>query len=145
MSGYHPLTAKQRKSLSHHQEKLAKSHSFYKPEETFTHYSFPLGYLMAIVILLDCHSCLQISLGACTWGIDYHVRPFALTTVILCVSITCNLTAGLVITIGDRKTRKKDVVELLNRQELTDDAIKHIEHKKKKEKDKDKGGEVVPE
>ncbi|POR31359.1 Uncharacterized protein TPAR_08409 [Tolypocladium paradoxum] len=139
MSGYHALTAKQRKSLSHHQKKLAKSHSFYKPEETFTHYSFPLGYLMAIVILLDCHSCLQISLGACTWGIDYHVRPFALTTVILCVSIACNLTAGLVITVGDRKTRKKDVVELLDRQELTGDAIQRIEHKKKKEQDK--GGE----
>ncbi|PNY24993.1 Uncharacterized protein TCAP_05079 [Tolypocladium capitatum] len=136
MSDRHPLTVKQRKSLSHHQAKLAKSHSFYKPEETFTHYSFPLGYLVAIVILLDCHSCLQISLGACTWGINYHVRPFALTTVILCVSITCNLMAGLAITIGDRKTRKKDVVELLNRQELTVDAIRHIEHKKKKEQEK---------
>lgn len=141
MCGYDPLTAKQRKSLLHHQEKLAKSHSFYKPDETYTHHSFPLGYLMAIVILLDCHSCLQISLGACTWGIDYHVRPFALTTVILCVSITCNLTAGLVITIGDRKTRKKDVVELLNRQELTGDAIRRIEHKKQKKKEQEKGGE----
>ncbi|ODA77444.1 hypothetical protein RJ55_07073 [Drechmeria coniospora] len=130
MSGYHSLTAKQRKSLSHHQEKLAKSHSFYKPEETLTHYSFPLGYLMAIVILLDCHSCLQISLGACTWGIDYHVRPFALTTVILCMSITCNLTAGLIITMGDRKTRKKKVLELLSRQALTEDAIRHIENRR---------------
>ena len=131
------LTPKQQKSLEHHQAKMSKSHSFYKPYETFTHNAFPLSYLIAIVVLLDCHSCLQISLGACTWGIDYHVRPFALTTVILCVSITCNITAGLVITIGDRKTRKKDVVKLLDRQELTSDAIKKIEEKKKKEQEKE--------
>ncbi|RDA92703.1 hypothetical protein CP533_3698 [Ophiocordyceps camponoti-saundersi (nom. inval.)] len=135
---YYPLTAKQRRSLLHHQSKLSKSHSFYKPQETLTHYSFPLAYLMAIVILLDCHSCLQISLGACTWGIDYHVRPFALTTVILCVSISCNLSAGVVIMVGDRKTRKKDVIRLLNRQELTDDAIKTIEHRRQKRDDRRK-------
>ncbi|RFU80298.1 hypothetical protein TARUN_1902, partial [Trichoderma arundinaceum] len=128
-----PLTYKQWKRMRHHQKKLAKSHSFYKPDETFTHFAFPLSYLMAIVILLDCHSCLQISLGATTWGIDYHHRPFAITTVILCVSITCNITAGLVITIGDRKTRKKDVWKLLTRQELTGDAIKHLETKRAKE------------
>ncbi|PHH67437.1 hypothetical protein CDD81_49 [Ophiocordyceps australis] len=136
---FYPLTEKQQKSFVHHQTKLAKSHSFYKPHETFTHHSFPLAYLIAIVLLLDFHSCLQISLGACTWGIDYHHRPFALTTVILCVSITANLTAGLVIMIGDRKTRKKDVMKLLNRQELTDDAIKSIEHKRKKDHKKGKG------
>jgi hypothetical protein len=128
-----PLTYKQQQKLHHHQQKLAKSHSFYKPHETETHYAFPLGYLMAIVILLDCHSCLQISLGACTWGIDYRVRPFALTTVILCVSITCNIAAGLVITIGDRKTRKKDVWNLMARQELTGDAMKAIEEKRSKD------------
>ncbi|PHH69502.1 hypothetical protein CDD80_6691 [Ophiocordyceps camponoti-rufipedis] len=131
-AAYYPLTPKQRRSLIHHQQKLSKSHSFYKPQETLTHYSFPLAYLMAIVILLDCHSCLQISLGACTWGIDYHVRPFALTTVILCVSISCNLSAGIVIMVGDRRTRKKDVIRLLNRQELTGDAIKTIEHRRQK-------------
>ncbi|KAL6692336.1 hypothetical protein J3F84DRAFT_383710 [Trichoderma pleuroticola] len=128
-----PLTYKQWKRMRHHQKKLAKSHSFYKPDETFTHHAFPLAYLIAIVVLLDCHSCLQISLGATTWGIDYHHRPFAITTVILCVSITCNITAGLVITIGDRKTRKKDVWKLLTRQELTGDAIKHLESKRAKE------------
>ncbi|KAM5352877.1 hypothetical protein ACJ41O_005599 [Fusarium nematophilum] len=130
------LTYAQLKSLQHHQKKLAKSHSFYKPQETFTHHAFPLSYLIAIVVLLDCHSCLQISLGACTWGIDYHTRPFAITTVILCVSITCNITAGLLISRGDKKTRKKDVWELLNRQELTEDAIKHMEEKKKKKQEK---------
>ncbi|KAL7809253.1 hypothetical protein V8C26DRAFT_412063 [Trichoderma gracile] len=128
-----PLTFKQWKRMRHHQKKLAKSHSFYKPDETFTHHAFPLSYLIAIVILLDCHSCLQISLGATTWGIDYHHRPFAITTVILCVSITCNITAGLVIMVGDRKTRKKDVWKLLTRQELTGDAIKHLETKRAKE------------
>lgn len=128
-----PLTFKQWKRMRHHQKKLAKSHSFYKPDETFTHFAFPLPYLIAIVILLDCHSCLQISLGATTWGIDYHHRPFAITTVILCVSIACNITAGLTIMIGDRKTRKKDVWKLLTRQELTGDAIKHLETKRAKE------------
>ncbi|CAG7563194.1 unnamed protein product [Fusarium equiseti] len=127
------LTFAQFKKLQHHQKKMAKSHSFYKPHETFTHFAFPQSYLIAIVILLDCHSCLQISLGACTWGIDYHTRPFAITTVILCVSITCNVTAGLLISRGDRKTRKKDVWELLDRQELTQDAIKHMEKKKQEE------------
>ncbi|KAH7003012.1 hypothetical protein EDB82DRAFT_2775 [Fusarium venenatum] len=127
------LTFKQFKKLQHHQKKMAKSHSFYKPHETFTHLPFSLNYLLAIVILLDCHSCLQISLGACTWGIDYHTRPFAITTVILCVSITCNITAGLLISRGDRKTRKQDVWELLDRQELTQDAIKHMEKKKEEE------------
>ncbi|KAL7793866.1 hypothetical protein V8C37DRAFT_80344 [Trichoderma ceciliae] len=135
-----PLTYKQWKRMRHHQKKLAKSHSFYKPDETFTHFSFPLSYLIAIVVLLDCHSCLQISLGATTWGIDYHHRPFAITTVILCVSITCNITAGLVITIGDRKTRKKDVWKLLTRQELTGDAIKHLETKRAKEQSRSHDG-----
>ncbi|KAI9155562.1 hypothetical protein HJFPF1_08147 [Paramyrothecium foliicola] len=138
------LTPKQAKSFAHHQKKLAKSHSFYKPKETFTHHAFPLKYLIAIVILLDCHSCLQISLGATTWGIDYRTRPIAITTVILCVSITCNITAGLLISIGDRKTRKKDVMELLNRQELTSDAIKLVQEQREKDdespdsKDKEK-------
>lgn len=131
-----PLTIAQQKKLSHHQTKLSKSHSFYKPDETFTHNPFPLGYLMAIVILLDFHSCLQVSLGACTWGINYRHRPIYITTIILCLSITCNLTAGLVITIGDRKTRKKDVVKLLDRQALTEDAMKHLEVKRAKEQEK---------
>lgn len=130
-----PLTPAQRHKFRYQQQKLAKSHSFYKPHETDTHSPFPLGFLIAIVILLDCHSCLQISLGACTWGIDYHTRPFALTTVILCVSITCNITAGLVITIGDRKTRKKEVHKLMNRQELTSEAMKKIDKKRDKERE----------
>lgn len=124
------LTPKQQAKLEHHQAKFCKSHSFYKPHETDTHYAFPLRLLIAIVVLLDCHSLLQISLGACTWGIYYKVRPFALTTVILCCSITCNATAGLLILIGDRRTRKKDVLERMNRQELTEEAMHKIQKKR---------------
>ncbi|KAF2800819.1 hypothetical protein K505DRAFT_263146 [Melanomma pulvis-pyrius CBS 109.77] len=127
------LTPKQQAKLEHHQEKFCKSHSFYKPHETETHHAFPLRLLIAIVVLLDCHSLFQISLGACTWGIYYKVRPMALTTVILCCSITCNATAGLIIMIGDRKTRKKDVLERMNRQELTEEAIHKVEKKKERE------------
>lgn len=128
----YPLTPKQQKRFLHHRKKLAQSHSFYKPHETFTHYKFPLSYLITVVLLLDLHSCLQISLGATTWGIDYHHRNAAITTTILCVSITTNIVAGLVILKGDKKTRKKDVVKLIDRQELTSDAMKKLESKKKK-------------
>ncbi|KAF2007990.1 hypothetical protein P154DRAFT_516764 [Amniculicola lignicola CBS 123094] len=135
------LTPTQQKKLEHHQAKFIKSHSFYKPHETDTHYAFPLRLLIAIVVLLDCHSLLQISLGACTWGIYYKDRPFAITTVILCCSITCNATAGLLISVGDHKTRKKDVLERMNRQELTDEAIHKIEKKKEKESESEREGE----
>ncbi|KAF2018480.1 hypothetical protein BU24DRAFT_171779 [Aaosphaeria arxii CBS 175.79] len=132
------LTPKQQAKLEHHQAKFCKSHSFYKPHETETHYAFPLRLLVAIVVLLDCHSLLQISLGACTWGIYYKHRPFAITTVILCVSITCNATAGLLILLGDKKTRKKDVLERMNRQELTEEAMRHIAKKKERESESER-------
>ena len=127
------LTPKQQARLEHHQEKFCKSHSFYKPHETETHYAFPLRFLVAIVVLLDCHSILQISLGATTWGIYYKDRHFAITTVILICSISCNATAGLLIWLGDKRTRKTDVLERMNRQELTDEAIKKVEKKKERE------------
>jgi hypothetical protein len=127
------LTPKQQEKLEHHQGKFCKSHSFYKPHETETHHAFPLRLLVAIVVLLDCHSLLQISLGACTWGIYYKTRPMAITTVILACSITCNATAGLLIWLGDKRTRKKDVLERMNRQELTEEAIRHVEKKKEQE------------
>ncbi|KAF2641295.1 hypothetical protein P280DRAFT_517501 [Massarina eburnea CBS 473.64] len=132
------LSPKQQEKLEHHQKKFCKSHSFYKPHETETHHAFPLRLLVAIVVLLDCHSLLQISLGATTWGIYYKVRPMAITTVILCCSITCNATAGLLITIGDRRTRKKDVVERMNRQELTEEAMHHLEKKKERESESER-------
>ena len=130
------LTPPQQKKLVHHQKKFSRSHTFYKPHETETHFAFPLRLLVAVVVLLDCHSCLQIALGTCTWAISYKTRPFALTTVILCCSITCNITAGVLITLGDRKTRKKDVLERMFRQELTSQAIHNIEKRKEEEKKK---------
>ncbi|KUJ13701.1 uncharacterized protein LY89DRAFT_708878 [Mollisia scopiformis] len=129
---YSVLSEKQQKRLAHHQKKFARSHSFYKPHETYTHFAFPLRLLVAIVVLLDCHSLLQIALGTCTWAISYHRRPFALTTVILCCSITVNITAGILITVGDHKTRKNDVREKMFRQELTAEALKKVEKKRRR-------------
>lgn len=127
------LTPLQQHRLEHHQKKFSRSHTFYKPHETVTHHAFPLRMLVAIVVILDFHSIFQIALGACTWGISYHVRPFALTTVILCCSITCNITGGILISIGDRMSRKKDVVERMSVQGLTGEAIKKVEKRKQKE------------
>ncbi|KAH0829544.1 integral membrane protein [Fonsecaea pedrosoi] len=123
---YSVLNHKQQRLLDYHGAKFNKSHTFYKPHETETHHAFPLRLLVAIVVLLDCHSLLQIALGTVTWSIDYQKRPFALTTVILCCSITCNATAGLLIWIGDRRTRKNDVLERINRQELTQEAMEKM-------------------
>lgn len=130
---YSVLSPTQQAKLEHHRRKFSKSHTFYKPHETATHYAFPLKLLVAIVVLLDFHSMLQISLGACTWGIPYKQRPFALTTVILCCSITCNITGGVLIALGDRRTRKHDVLELMMRRELTSEAIEKIQKIRLKE------------
>lgn len=126
------LKLKQQTRFNHHSSKLAKSHTFYKPHETTTHYAFPLRILVAVVILLDFHSMFQIALGTCTWAIDYRVRSSALTTVLLCCSIACSITAGILIMVGDRRTRKKDVIERMFRQELTEEAIAKVEKKKRK-------------
>lgn len=125
------LTHKQQEKLVHHQNKMSKSHTFYKPHETETHHAFPLSLLVTIVLLLDLHSCLQITLGSVTWSIDYHVRSTALTTTILCCSITANTLAGILIMIGDRRTRKKDVIERMFRQQLTDDAMRKVQKEKR--------------
>ncbi|KAF3766796.1 hypothetical protein M406DRAFT_230014, partial [Cryphonectria parasitica EP155] len=130
------LNPKQQERLTHHSEKYAKSHTFYRPHETETHYAFPLKLLVAITVLLDLHSCLQISLGSVTYGINYQDRPFALTTVILCCSITANATAGLLIWIGDKRTRKKDVIERMTRQELTEEAMHKVKKQNQKEAEK---------
>jgi hypothetical protein len=130
------LSEEQQRKLKHHEDKFSKSHTFYKPHETETHHAFPLRLLVAVVVLLDCHSLLQIALGTCTWAISYHVRPFALTTVILCCSITCNITGGVLISIGDRITRKKDVVERMFRQQLTEQAIHKMEKRRQKENER---------
>jgi Protein of unknown function (DUF2985) len=130
---YSVLTPKEQAKLDFHERKFSKSHTFYKPHETETHFAFPLKLLVTIVILLDFHSMLQISLGACTWGISYKSRPFALTTVILCCSITCNIMGGVLISVGDHRTRKKDVIERMMRQELTLDAKEELERQWMKE------------
>ncbi|TID23366.1 integral membrane protein [Venturia nashicola] len=130
------LRPDQEAKLRHHQQKFANSHTFYKPHETETHHAFPLNLLIWIVVLLDCHSLLQIALGTCTWAISYKTRPFALTTVILCCSITVNITGGVLISIGDHRTRKKDVIERMFRQELTSEAIKQVEKRKQKERER---------
>jgi hypothetical protein len=139
---YSVLTPEEQAKLEYHERKFSKSHTFYKPHETETHFAFPLKLLIAVVVLLDCHSALQISLGACTWAIDYKVRPFALTTVILCCSITCNIMGGVLISMGDKRTRKKDVIERMMVQELTSDAIDSMETRWMKEAEE--RGEVDP-
>lgn len=121
------LSPKQQARLVYHQAKMSKSHTFYKPHETETHHAFPMNLLIVIILLLDLHSCLQICLGSVTWSTNYHNRSTAATTAILCCSITANTTAGVVIAIGDRRTRKKDVIERMLRQELTDHAMRKVE------------------
>lgn len=138
---YTVLTEEEQAKLEHHERKFSKSHTFYKPHETETHYAFPLKLLVAVVILLDMHSCLQIALGVCTWSME-DSRPFALTTVILCCSITCNIMGGVLISMGDKRTRKKDVLERMMRQDLTADAIEKLETKWLKEAEE--RGEIDP-
>ncbi|KAI1381939.1 hypothetical protein F4677DRAFT_400329 [Hypoxylon crocopeplum] len=132
------LSPQQEAQLVHHQTKFAKSHTFYKPHETKTHHAFPLNWLVAIVTLLDLHSCLQIALGSTTWGIVYNERPMAVTATILSCSIAVNITAGILISIGGRRTRKKDVVERMFRQELTREAFDKIRSRGKKQGDTEK-------
>lgn len=124
------LTHEQQKKLEYHQAKFCSSHTFYKPHETSTHHAFSLRLLIAIVVLLDCHSLFQMALGGTTWGINYHHRPKALTAVILSCSISCNISAGITISIGDRKSRKKLVVEQMFRQGLTEEALAKLSKKK---------------
>ncbi|KAF2874950.1 hypothetical protein BDV95DRAFT_476931, partial [Massariosphaeria phaeospora] len=124
------LTASQQQKLEHHQSKLAKSHTFYKPHETTTHRAFSLRLLIAVIVLLDCHSLFQMALGATTWGIYYKHRPKALTAVILTCSICSNISAGITISIGDRKSRKKLVVEQMFRQTLTEEALDSLKKKR---------------
>ena len=131
------LTPRQQSRLEHHQHRFAKSHTFYKPHETYTHHAFPLRLLVTIVLLLDLHSCLQLSLGLCTWLIDYRTRPQAITASILSCSITVNALAGVFILVGDKRTRKKDVVERLFRQDLTKEAMRRVRLKKEEKERKE--------
>jgi len=129
---YSVLTVEEQKKLVHHQTIFARSHTFYKPHETETHFAFSLRLLIVIVVLLDLHSCFQIALGACTWGISYKTRPFWLTTFILCCSLTCNITGGILISVGDKRTRKKEVIEKMFRQQITHTAMKEVRKRRMK-------------
>lgn len=126
------LPLEEQRKLKHHQDKMARSHTYYKPHETLTHYAFPVKLLITIIVLLDFHSFFQIALGGTTWGIYYRVRPKALTAIILAFSISCNIAGGITISVGDKKTRKKELFEQMFRQKRTNEAIKHIEKKKGK-------------
>ncbi|KAF2627844.1 hypothetical protein BU25DRAFT_392217 [Macroventuria anomochaeta] len=120
------LNDEEQKKLEYHQGKLAKSHTFYRPHETYTHHAFSIRLLITVVVLLDCHSMFQIALGGTTWGIYYKVRPKALTAVILACSLTCNIISGIIIGIGDKRSRKALVVEQMMRQGLTEEALKRL-------------------
>lgn len=126
------LTDTERAKFRYHQEKFSKSHTFYKPHPTFTHRAFSVKLLITIVVLLDFHSFFQMALGGTTWGIYYKRRPRVLTAVILACSISCNISAGITISIGDKLSRKKDVVEQLFRQQLTKSAMEKM-HKRRPE------------
>lgn len=128
----------QHKRLQYHQAKFSKAHTFYRPHETSTHHAFPLRLLIAVVTLLDFHSIFQVALGTCTWSIDYHGRPEALTATILACSLTCNITAGILISIGDHRTRKKDVLERIHRQELTHEAISRMAAERQGEQEEER-------
>lgn len=126
------LSPEQQRKLVHHQNKFSKSHSYYRPHETTTHFAFPLKLLITIVSLCDAHSILQIMLGSFTWGWSYHTRPEWITAVILSISITCNISAGVFISMGDKRTRKKDVILRMSRQALTEEAMRQVAKEKQK-------------
>ena len=130
---YSVLKPIQQKRLQYHQAKFSKAHTFYRPHETATHHAFPLRLLVAVVCMLDCHSLFQVALGTCTWSWNVHTRPSALTATILSCSITCNITAGILISVGDHRTRKKDVLERITRQQLTQEALGRMAEERKAE------------
>ncbi|KAK4209900.1 hypothetical protein QBC37DRAFT_429616 [Rhypophila decipiens] len=136
------LSDEEQAKLVKYQTKFAKSHTYYKPHETSTHRAFPHRLAMTIILLLDLHSCLQLSLGCVTWSIPYERRPAAATTTILCCSITVNALAGILISVGDRRTRKKDVVERLVRMELTGEVMEKMVKEKQKEAEREKEKEM---
>lgn len=78
-----PLTKEEYAKFIHHQAVFCRSHTFYKPHETFTHQvrsgrwlkrvylissssvqAFRLDLMIVIVCLLDCHSLFQVCLEA---------------------------------------------------------------------------------
>ncbi|KZP31360.1 hypothetical protein FIBSPDRAFT_945372 [Athelia psychrophila] len=134
------LSVHEQATFLYHQQRFAKSHTFYRPHETATHKAFPHDLLVVVVCLLDFHSIFQIALGSTTWSISYHhLFKHTLTAVILSFSITCNITAGLVITAGNRRTRKTEVLEERLRKAVTEEAVKRKAAGKDKERERGDG------
>ena len=145
----HVLSEYEQLLLEYHQTKFSSTHStwrfllsiilrlrlaaFYRPHETETHNAFPLNYLVAVVCVLDCHSLFQIALGSATWSISYHHNyKRILTAIILSFSICCNISGGILITIGNRVSRKKEVLERRLYEALSEEAIRRREKLRKK-------------
>ncbi|KZV89757.1 hypothetical protein EXIGLDRAFT_838290 [Exidia glandulosa HHB12029] len=129
----HVLPPEEQAILEHHEAKFTRNHTFYRPHETATHRAFPLDLLIAVVCVLDCHSLFQIALGSATWSISYHHDyKRILTAVILSLSISCNITGGILIFVGNRKTRKNEVLERRLREALSEEAIRRKEKEKRK-------------
>lgn len=126
------LSPKQQANLEYQQRKFHESHTFYRYRETVTHRPFELSLMMAIVILLDCHSCLQASLGGTTWGIYYKDRPTSVTATIITFSLSCNAVAGLLIWIGGNRTKKSEEVERLLRIALEEEALRKIKKRQRR-------------
>lgn len=136
------LSDEEQEKFTKHQIALNKSHcrfraapvrkqagltalaAYYRPHETLTHRAFPISILIAIICLTDFHSCFQLALGTSTWSISYHNwYKKILTTIILVFSLSCNISGGILIAVGNRLTRKTEVVEALLRQAITEEAI----------------------
>ncbi|TKY90356.1 hypothetical protein EX895_000354 [Sporisorium graminicola] len=126
------LSPKQQANLEYQQRKFHESHTFYRYRETVTHRPFELSLMMAVVILLDCHSCLQASLGGTTWGIYYKNRPTSVTATIITFSLSCNAVAGLLIWYGGNRTKKKEEVERLLGIALEEEALRKIRKKERR-------------
>ncbi|KAJ1035900.1 hypothetical protein NDA13_000557 [Ustilago tritici] len=126
------LSPKQQANLEYQQRKFHESHTFYRYRETVTHRPFELSLMMAIVILLDCHSCLQASLGGRTWGIYYKNRPTSVTATIITFSLSCNAVAGILIWWGGSRTKKKEEVERLLRIALEEEALRKMRKRQRK-------------
>lgn len=135
------LSPKQQANLEYQQRKFHESHTFYRYRETVTHRPFELSLMMAIVILLDCHSCLQASLGGTTWGIYYKNRPTSVTATIITFSLSCNAVAGFLIWYGGSRTKKKEEVERLLRIALEEEALRKLRKKQRRESEAEREAE----
>uniref|UniRef100_V5EDZ0 Integral membrane protein n=2 Tax=Kalmanozyma brasiliensis (strain GHG001) TaxID=1365824 RepID=V5EDZ0_KALBG len=139
------LSPKQQANLEYQQRKFHESHTFYRYRETVTHRPFELSLMMAIVILLDGHSCLQASLGGTTWGIYYKNRPTSVTATIITFSLSCNAVAGILIWLGGNRTKKKEEVERLLGIALEEEALRKIRKKERRKRRAEEEGEVMNE